>query len=39
LDFSNEVLERAPADMLAEGNEVVGVITMALQHGIAAFSN
>jgi hypothetical protein len=25
--------------MLAEGNEVVGVITMALQHGIAAFSN
>jgi hypothetical protein len=25
--------------MLAEGNEVVGVITMALQRGIAAFSN
>ena len=39
LDFSNEVLERVPADQLAEGNEVVGVITMALQHGIAAFSN
>ena len=38
LDFSYEVLERAPADQLAEGNEVVDVITNALQHGIATFS-
>jgi hypothetical protein len=39
LAFSNEVLERAPADQLAEGNEVVDVITNALQHGIATFSS
>lgn len=39
LDFSYEVLERAPADRLADGKEVVDVITVALQRGVATFSN
>jgi len=39
LDFSYEVLERAPADKLADGNEVVDVITVALQRGIDTFSS
>ena len=38
LAFSNEVLERAPPSLLAEGNAVVDVITNALQHGIETFS-
>jgi hypothetical protein len=38
LYFSNEVLERAPQDLIAEANQVVDVISNALQGGIAAFS-
>lgn len=38
LAFSNEVLERAPPSLLADGNAVVDVITNALQHGIETFS-
>lgn len=38
LAFSNEVLERSPADLLAEANAVVDVISNALQHGINTFS-
>jgi hypothetical protein len=38
LAFSNEVLERAPEDLLAEANAVVDVISNALQHGINTFS-
>lgn len=39
LAFSNEVLERAAASELADGNAVVDVITNALQHGIETFSS
>lgn len=38
LYFSNQVLERAPQDLIAEANQVVDVISNALQGGIAAFS-
>jgi hypothetical protein len=38
LYFSNEVLERAPQDLIAEANQAVDVISNALQGGIAAFS-
>lgn len=38
LYFSNEVLERTPQDLIAEANEVVDVISNALQQGIATFS-
>lgn len=38
LKFSNEVLERAPEGLEAEGQEVVDVITRALEGGIEAFS-
>ncbi|THX80193.1 hypothetical protein D6D04_04720 [Aureobasidium pullulans] len=38
LYFSNEILERTPQDSIAEANEVVDVISNALQGGIAAFS-
>lgn len=38
LAFSNEVLERAPASELQDANEVVDVISNALQHGIETFS-
>lgn len=38
LYFSNEILERTPQDLIAEANEVVDVISNALQGGIAAFS-
>lgn len=38
LYFSNEVLERAPQDLITEANQVVDVISNALQGGIAAFS-
>jgi hypothetical protein len=38
LAFSNEVLKRTPQDVLAHANQVVHVITNALQSGIAAFS-
>jgi hypothetical protein len=32
------VLERAPQDLIAEANQVVDVISNALQGGIATFS-
>ncbi|KAG9571022.1 hypothetical protein KCU71_g313, partial [Aureobasidium melanogenum] len=38
LYFSNEVLERAPQDLITESNRVVDTISNALQGGIAAFS-
>ncbi|THW03930.1 hypothetical protein D6D26_03122 [Aureobasidium pullulans] len=38
LYFSNKILERTPQDSIAEANEVVDVISNALQGGIAAFS-
>ncbi|KAG9958089.1 hypothetical protein KCU61_g8610, partial [Aureobasidium melanogenum] len=38
LYFSNEVLERAPQDLITEANRVVDTISNALQGGIAAFS-
>ncbi|KAF2718267.1 hypothetical protein K431DRAFT_287772 [Polychaeton citri CBS 116435] len=39
LSFSNEVLKRAPAELVDEANQVVGVITVALQKGIDTFSS
>lgn len=38
LAFSDEVLKRAPEDQVEAANEVVDVITVALQDGIATFS-
>lgn len=39
LAFSEEVLQRLPADEVQQGNEVVDVITDALDNGIEVFSS
>lgn len=38
LAFSNEVLQRAPESQLQQANDVVDVISNALQHGINTFA-
>lgn len=39
LSFSNEVAKRIPAELQADGQEVIDVITVALQDGVTTFSS
>lgn len=39
LSFSNEVAKRIPAELKAEGQSVIDVITVALQDGVAFYSS
>lgn len=39
LSFSNEVAKRVPAELVAEGQKVIDVITVALEDGVQTFSS
>lgn len=39
LSFSNEVAKRVPAELQADGKEVIDIITVALEDGVTTFSS